>query len=57
MSCTASRSGGPRLTTMKNPKHNSLYGWTGASHDASGVLRGAFTGGMDAVFLRDMVKN
>ncbi|HSD12821.1 MAG TPA: hypothetical protein VLC10_04645 [Patescibacteria group bacterium] len=43
---------------MKNPKHNSFYGWTGASQDASGLLRGAVAADMmHVVSLRDMVKN
>lgn len=57
MSCMASRSGGRWHTTMKNPKHNSFYGWTGASQDASGLLRGAVAADMHAVSLRDMAKN
>ncbi len=42
---------------MKITKHNPVYGWTGASQDASARLRGAVIGFMKAVPPRDMVKN
>jgi len=40
---------------MKNSKHNLIGHWTGASQDASGVLRAASDRLMAAVSLQDMV--
>jgi len=39
---------------MKNSKHNLIGHWTGASQDASGVLRAASDRPMAAVSLQDM---